>query len=328
MYNLEKMPLVLSVPFYYSMGNTLTNFTFASAVQEVIKSGATFDVIILEEFLATSLMGLSHYYKAPLILVCAMGANHWNNNLFGNPSPLAYIPNILTAHSSHMNFFQRLHNFLVDNLDLLYRHLIYYPKENEILHRYLPEAPHLNEIMYNASLILLNSHTSYRDPVPLLPNMIEIGGYHVSEPQVLPHDLKTFLDAATEGVVYFSMGSNLKSADMPREKQNAILQVFAKIKQQVLWKFESDDIQDLPKNVKIQKWLPQQDLLGVEWGEGGGWTLQNVCANRKFRFSPSERESIHFAWRPTQHNRDDLSWCANFGDTNFWGSEDEFGDCR
>lgn len=228
-----------------------------------MKSNAKFDVIVLEEFLGASLMGLSHYYQAPLVYISAMGANTWHNNLFGNPSPLAYIPNLLTSYSSHMNFFQRLHNLIVDQLDLLYRYLIYYPKENEILHKYLPDAPHLNEIMYNASLILLNSHTSYRDPVPLLPNMIEIGGYHVSEPKPLPKDLKDFLDNAKDGVVYFSMGSNLKSADMPIEKRTAILKVLAKIKQKVLWKFESEDIEDLPKNVKIQKWLPQQDILGT-----------------------------------------------------------------
>lgn len=262
LFNLENVPLFLSVPFYYSMGNTLTNFTFATAVQELMKSDATFDVIVLEEFLGTSLMGLSHYYKAPLVFLCAMGANTWHNNLFGNPSPLTYVPNVLTAHSSHMNFFQRLHNILVDNLDLLYRHLVYYPRENEILHRYLPDAPHLSDVMYNASLILLNSHTSYQDPVPLLPNMIEIGGYHVSEPKALPKDLKEFLDGAKEGVVYFSMGSNLKSADIPVEKRNAILRVLSKFKEKVLWKFESEDISDLPKNVKIQKWLPQQDVLG------------------------------------------------------------------
>lgn len=29
----------------------------------------------------------------------------------------------------------------------------------------------------------------------------------------------------------------------------------------VLWKFEADDLPDKPENVKIAKWLPQQDIL-------------------------------------------------------------------
>lgn len=246
------------------MGNILTNYTFSTnEVQQLLKSNATFDVIVMEDFLAASLMGLSHYYKAPLVLVCGQGANIWNNNLFGNPDPSSYIPNMFATYSSNMTFLQRVHNFLIKNLDLLYRHIAYYPRENEILHQYLPDAPDLYDILYNVSLILLNSHTSYQDPIPLLPNMIEIAGYHIVEPKQLPKDLEEFLDSANEGVIYFSMGSSLKSADMPIEKRNALLKVLSKIKQKVLWKFENDTINDLPGNVKIQKWLPQQDILGI-----------------------------------------------------------------
>lgn len=264
LFNLENLPLYKSVPIYFSLGNALTNYTYSAAeIQELLNSNVSFDVIVMEEFLAASLMGLSYHYKAPLVYVCAMGANLWNNNLFGNPAPSSYVPNMFATYSSHMTFFQRLHNLLVNHVDLLYRHLVYYPRENEILHRYLPDAPHLNDIMYNASVILLNSHTSNQDPVPLLPNMIKIAGYHVCEPKSLPRDLQEFLDTSKEGVVYFSMGSSLKSADMPIEKRNVILKALSRIKEKVLWKFERDDIADLPANVKIQKWLPQQDILGV-----------------------------------------------------------------
>lgn len=311
------MPLYKSVPVYYSFGNALTNYTYsAPEVQQLLKSNATFDVIIMEEFLAPSLIGLSHYYKAPLVYVCAMGANLWNNNMFGNPSPSSYIPSMFSPYSSHMNFFQRLHNFLINNLDLLYRHLVFYPSENEILHRYLPDAPHLNDLLYNVSLILLNSHTSYQDPVPLLPNMIEIAGFHVSEPKGLPRDLQDFLDAAEEGVVYFSMGSSLKSADMPIEKRNVILKVLSKIKQKVLWKFESGDIPDLPVNVRIQKWLPQQDILGT------------IIFNREretpqHSFSTSQRKSVYFSWWSAEHHRNHLPWSANFRDPHLRRPEDE-----
>lgn len=229
-----------------------------------MKTNQTFDVIVLEEFLAVSLMGLSHYYNAPLVYVCPIGSNTWNSKFFGNPAPLSYVPNVLTPFSTHMTFFQRLYNVLVHNFILMYRHLVYYPTQNELMHRYLPDVPHLSEIIYNASLILLNSHPSFKDPVPLLPNMIEIGGYHVLAPKPLPKDLKEFLDSAKDGVIYFSMGSNLKSADIPLEKRNALLKVFGKLKQKVLWKFETEDVA-LPKNVKIQKWLPQQDILGTKY---------------------------------------------------------------
>lgn len=48
---------------------------------------------------------------------------------------------------------------------------------------------------------------------------------------------------------------------MPNELKRGILNAFAKLKQNVLWKFEDDSLTDIPKNVKISKWLPQSDIL-------------------------------------------------------------------
>ena len=42
----------------------------------------------------------------------------------------------------------------------------------------------------------------------------------------------------------------------------AILNVFRRLKQKVIWKTDIDSHQDLPSNVKLAKWLPQQDLIG------------------------------------------------------------------
>nr|CAD7604575.1 unnamed protein product [Timema genevievae] len=70
------------------------------------------------------------------------------------------------------------------------------------------------------------------------------------------------MDDAKEGVVYFSLGSNLQSSDMPEYKREAFLKAFSKLKQKVLWKFEADNLPGQPANVKIQKWLPQSDILG------------------------------------------------------------------
>ncbi|EFA10102.2 UDP-glucuronosyltransferase 2C1-like Protein [Tribolium castaneum] len=108
--------------------------------------------------------------------------------------------------------------------------------------------------------MLTNSHVSVSDAVPHVPGIIEIGGFHVNPPKKLPEDLQKFLDEASDGFILFSMGSNLKSQDLKPEVRDGILKSFSKIKQKVLWKFESD-LPNLPNNVKIMKWVPQQDVL-------------------------------------------------------------------
>jgi glucuronosyltransferase len=71
-----------------------------------------------------------------------------------------------------------------------------------------------------------------------------------------------FLDEAPDGVIYFSMGSNLKSSQMSEDKKQAFLEAFSKLKQRVLWKWETDSLPGQPSNVKLGKWLPQSDILG------------------------------------------------------------------
>ncbi len=50
---------------------------------------------------------------------------------------------------------------------------------------------------------------------------------------------------------------------MPEHVRRAFVQTFSKLKERVIWKWEKDEgMPDLPKNVKLVKWAPQQDLLG------------------------------------------------------------------
>jgi len=78
----------------------------------------------------------------------------------------------------------------------------------------------------------------------------------------LHQDLQKYLDEAPDGVIYFSMGSNLRSTALPESKRNAFLGAFSKLKHHVLWKWESDTLPGQPSNVKLGKWLPQSDILG------------------------------------------------------------------
>jgi glucuronosyltransferase len=63
-------------------------------------------------------------------------------------------------------------------------------------------------------------------------------------------------------VIYFSLGSNTRSDHLPEQKRLAFLEAFSELPQKVLWKWESDVLPGQPSNVKLGKWLPQQDILG------------------------------------------------------------------
>lgn len=74
-------------------------------------------------------------------------------------------------------------------------------------------------------------------------------------------DLKKLLDNSKNGLIYFSMGSTLDSKDIPESLKKGLLEVFGGLKQTVLWKLE-EELPDLPSNVHILNWAPQQSILG------------------------------------------------------------------
>jgi glucuronosyltransferase len=60
-----------------------------------------------------------------------------------------------------------------------------------------------------------------------------------------------------------SLGTNVKSSMLPKETLINILMAFKEISSyNFLWKFESDEFpMEKPPNVRIEKFLPQNDLL-------------------------------------------------------------------
>ncbi|RZB40719.1 UDP-glucuronosyltransferase-like, partial [Asbolus verrucosus] len=230
-------------------------------VQKLLKSGEKFDVVITDQFLTDAFKAFAIHFDAPLIALCPGGPTFWINPLVGNPSPSSYIPNVLLAYPSKMTFYERMMNSLTNVFNEILYNFYYFPKQNELVKKYISNDYDLYDILYNVSLVLLNSHPSLHQPVPHVPNMVEIGGFHIKPPQKLPKDLQEFMDSADEGVIYFSMGSNLKSVQFPSEKRDAFIKAFSKLKQKILWKWEDDVLPEKPPNVKLLKWAPQRDLL-------------------------------------------------------------------
>ncbi|XP_063922013.1 UDP-glycosyltransferase UGT5-like [Zophobas morio] len=229
-------------------------------IQNLMKSQQHFDAVILYYYLNDAMLALAHYFKAPVILFASMPLYASENFLLSFPTQSAYVPNIVTEHTGHMDFWQRLKNTFYDHAMALYYQHFMLPKHAKLVDTYIPGKPDLYKMLNNESLVLINSHVSTTEPIPHVPNAIEIGGFHIDEPKPLPKDLKQYLDDSVNGVILFSMGSIVRSAHFPEEKRKALLGSFSKLKLNVLWKFE-ENLTGLPPNVKIMKWIPVSDVL-------------------------------------------------------------------
>ncbi|XP_063234826.1 UDP-glycosyltransferase UGT5-like [Bacillus rossius redtenbacheri] len=266
LFDIRDMSYFLMIPFMWHMGNVLSEQTLASPnVQKLIhSSNDKFDLIITESFFVEALLGFAHKFNVPYVSITTFSGTENMYDIVGNPFPYSYIPNIFLPYSHRMTFFQRLINTIVNSMASIGFHLYFIPAQDAIMKKHfanVPNLPSVADIACNGSLLLLNRHFSYSYPIPKVPNLIEVGGMHIKPPKKLPQDMKKFLDDSKDGVVYFSMGSNLQSAEMSVPKREALLKAFAKLKQRVLWKFE-ENLPGAPNNVKISNWFPQSDILG------------------------------------------------------------------
>ncbi|KAJ8981272.1 hypothetical protein NQ317_004008 [Molorchus minor] len=106
------------------------------------------------------------------------------------------------------------------------------------------------------SMLFINVNPLFHHIRPTGPNTIQIGGgTHIKEAQPLPQDLKNFLDNSEEGVIYFSLGTTVKGSLITDQLRSVILETFAELP------YKKEHLSEVPKNVKIIKWVPQQDLL-------------------------------------------------------------------
>lgn len=178
-------------------------------------------------------------------MISTVGATSWVDRLTGNVAPYSIVPHIFLSFTDHMSLLQRVLNTAFSIMDDTLMNIFLYPVQKEIYDTQFPDPkPSFEERMkHGVSLVLLNSHFSLSFPRPLLPNLIEVGGMHIkksSDP--LPADFLKFIESAKEGVVYFSMGGNLKPSKMGQNEKDAIITGLSKLKQKVIWKWDDESV--------------------------------------------------------------------------------------
>ncbi|XKL68154.1 hypothetical protein PGB90_003645 [Kerria lacca] len=178
----------------------------------------------------------------------------------GNPHHPAVVPFEFLNLPKSMTFFQRLSStasqLYFDILSVYFSN----SKLDKFFNNYHPSSDWRN-IKWSVSLLFFNSHQSILAR-PLVPNVVEIGGIHISpNASSLPKDIQTFIDDSKNDVILFTFGSTTKGKTVNLEMRNAFKNAFAELQERVIWKFD-DKIDGVTDNVMVSNWLPQRDILG------------------------------------------------------------------
>ncbi|XP_062553023.1 UDP-glucosyltransferase 2-like [Armigeres subalbatus] len=222
-----------------------------------------FDLVITGLFMADFILGFGPHFNAPTVALWSAGQAKFTSDLVGNPRAVDAVPHIMLGQQEHMGFMNRLKNLLIATAEnLIVEYAVWNQQPYYDFNFPADKYPSYKDVRKNVSLVLLNTHFSSSGPRPYIQNIVEVGGLQIkNKPDPLPEDIQKWLDEAEHGVIYFCLGSNLKSSDLPPEKLRIFLNVLGKQKQRILFKWETDSIPNQPKNFLTKKWLPQDDVL-------------------------------------------------------------------
>ncbi|KAJ3658832.1 hypothetical protein Zmor_010553 [Zophobas morio] len=231
-------------------------------VQDLLKNNSKYEFdLILVEFLWPVMYGFKDIFKCPMVGIASLPLTGTANEAIGNPNNPALEPEFTLPFSTNLSFKERVISTIFKVLFKVGAKVSLRPKMEKISQKHFGNIRRLEVIAQDVSLVLVNSNLALQNVKPLVPAHVELSGIHIKEPKPLPKDLKTFMDDAKEGVIFFSLGSNIKSELLPEEQVNKFMNVFSQLPYKVLWKFENENLPNKPNNVEIKKWLPQQDLL-------------------------------------------------------------------
>ncbi|NP_001243967.1 UDP-glycosyltransferase UGT41A3 isoform X1 [Bombyx mori] len=259
------------IPGIVKIKTFATNITRLSlsipALQQAVISGK-YDAVVTESFFNDAEAGYGAVLQVPWIMLSGVSVMPPLEAIVDEVRSVTTIPLMFNNAPIPMGFWDRLINIIIYSAMAIFQRLNR-PKTAALYESiFAPLAaargvtlPPFEEALYNVSLVFVNSHPVFTPPMSLSPNIVEIGGYHINpKTPPLPKDLQQLLDSSPQGVVYFSMGSVLKSSKLSERTRREILEVFGSIPQTVLWKFE-EELKDLPKNVIVRSWMPQSSIL-------------------------------------------------------------------
>ncbi|XP_063366976.1 UDP-glucosyltransferase 2-like [Cydia amplana] len=228
-------------------------------VKEFMAKNQKFDLVLTEASIIAAL-GYAHKFKAPVIQVSSFYGISSNFEGIGAPTHLFLYPALYRKKLVNLTMKDKIKDVLI-TLVLKFAYIGYENEVNRILKTYFGEdTPELHELESNVDMLFVNTNPIWEGNRPVPPGVVYLGQFHIPPVKDLPQDLNSYLDSS-RGVIYVSFGSNFSPSTLSEDKISFLITVFSKLPYDVLCKWDTEDLPALPSNVKIKKWLPQNDLL-------------------------------------------------------------------
>lgn len=243
-----------------------------------------FDLIIYDAITSPALLVfLDKFDSASVISVTPFPLVYTSNHITGSLYFPAFVSNQNLARLESTSFWARLNNFLLTYAEHYYLHHYMADLFQSELAKRVPLKYTIAELYAKTKLLMPNYNPAVNLVQPTMPMIVPVGGLQIAESKPLPSDLEEIFADASKGVVYFSVGSNIKSEQLGSRRLTELIEAFRALPQYTfLWKIDDSGLDlKLPANVYVRKWLPQNDILAhnktlLFISHGGGLSTQET----------------------------------------------------
>ncbi|XP_038111856.1 UDP-glucosyltransferase 2-like [Culex quinquefasciatus] len=209
-------------------------------VQQLIRNAGDeqFDVLIVEYFQMTPFFAFAELFNVPMIGVTSIDSISQAHEVVGNVVNPVIHPEISHKFSVNLNFFQRIDALLTK---IFIDHILFpgeFAKYDEIIEQnFGSNMSKSYELMNRVDFLMTNVEPAMGFIRPIVPQAIQLGFLHIEPPKPLPTDLQQYLDRSRHGVIYFSLGTLIRSSSVNAKNTKIFLDAFKSLKYDVLWKY-------------------------------------------------------------------------------------------
>nr|XP_018899270.1 PREDICTED: UDP-glucuronosyltransferase 2B2-like isoform X1 [Bemisia tabaci]XP_018899272.1 PREDICTED: UDP-glucuronosyltransferase 2B2-like isoform X1 [Bemisia tabaci] len=254
---------VQMVPEWKALGDLLVPEILGSDILRGLL-GSKFDLIFMELFFGQeAFVVLGRLFNASIVSYSSFGYSPQVLRAVGATNAFSYVPHKDLPYAGPMSLLQRLNNAFLSYATMLHFHYWYYPAHDEIITRLVPgRHPPIVDMLGNVSLVFLTGNTALDGARLYPPCVVQLTALHLKDPKPLDKELKSIMDKAEHGVIYFSYGSIIKMSHLPRSIIEMFLSTFERLDQTVLWKTDLNTTDlNIPKNVHVRSWFEQTSIL-------------------------------------------------------------------
>ncbi|KAH8271963.1 hypothetical protein KR044_012415 [Drosophila immigrans] len=265
----RSLPVLLKEYYdLFSEGQTTCGRLYASGhVATVLErhKQLPYDLLLTEYFSTDCQLALAKLMQLPVIGLSTCALMPYFYDRIDLPDNPAYVQSEFVGFTQPLVWHERLLNFAQAKLLKLLFKLHTQRADKQLIKQHLGVDIDVDQVAREqTAFILVNQHYSHMGSRPVTPQLIEVGGMHITEAgkQQLPQEVAQFLQQSPQGVIFISWGSMVRASSIEEDKLQAMLQALSQQPLNVIWKWETDEHPEVDASKFLfVKWAPQLALL-------------------------------------------------------------------